>query len=147
MWLCNNPMIRICEIDIMFIIIGIRKTLEIGSGTKLLFTFLSLRFFDMRSGDTQFLFMLTFPSDPTTGGTFRRPTTGLAEASSENRLFHSEFKSQLTVFFKSPKSSALPCMTSVTSLALFPIWDFYCDISDCHIRSARAWTPALNVCT
>ena len=35
---------------------------------------------------------------------------------------------------------------------LFPIWDFYFDISEWHILSARAWTPALmlyitNPCT
>ena len=27
---------------------------------------------------------------------------------------------------------------------LFPIWGFYYDICDCHIRRARAWTPALR---
>ena len=48
------------------------KTLEIGSGTKFLFTFLSLRFSDMRERDTQFLSMLTFPSDPTTNGPHRK---------------------------------------------------------------------------
>ena len=34
-------------------------------------------------------------------------------------------------------------MTSFTSPVKFPIWGFYCDISDCHIIPARAWTPAL----
>ena len=81
------------------------KTLEtlddsLGPGTKLLFTFLSLRFFDMkRERDTQFLTMLTFPSDPTTCGTPPQ-TTCLASASSENRLASSKSKSQLTVIFK-----------------------------------------------
>ena len=42
--------------------------------------------------------MLTFPSDPTTCGTPPQ-TTGLASASSENRLSCTEFKSQLTVVF------------------------------------------------
>ena len=45
-------------------------------------------------------------------------------------------------FFKSPKSSALPGMTSFTYPVSFPIWGFYCDISDCHIRPAR-----VNTCT
>ena len=41
------------------------KTLEIGSVTKIFITFLSLRFFDMRrERHTQFLCMLTFPSEP-----------------------------------------------------------------------------------
>ena len=52
-------------------------------------------------------------------------------------------------FFSNPKilCSSLPGMTSFTSPVIFPLWGFYCDISDCHIRPARAWTPALNVCT
>ena len=29
------------------------------------------------------------------------------------------------------------------TLVSIPIWDFYFDISECHIQSARAWTPAL----
>ena len=29
------------------------------------------------------------------------------------------------------------------TLASIPIWDFYFDISEWHILSARAWTPAL----
>ena len=51
--------------------IGIRKQ-EIGSGTKLFITFLSLKFFDTRR-ETQFPSMLAFPSAPTTCGAFRRP--------------------------------------------------------------------------
>ena len=98
--------------------------------------------------DTQFLSMLTFPSD----SHHVRPllqTTGLASASSENWLASSIPKSQLSVFFfsKSPKSSALPGMTSFLSPVPFLIWGFYCDISDCRIHPARAWTPALGVCT
>ena len=34
-------------------------------------------------------------------------------------------------------------MPSFTSPVLFTIWGFYCDICDCHILPARAWTPAL----
>ena len=45
--------------------------------------------------ETQFLSMLTFPSDLTTCGP-RRKTTGLASSSSENRLASSKPKSQLT---------------------------------------------------
>ena len=61
----NIPMIRIWEIDIMFIkflstYIGIRKheILEIGSGTKLLFTFLSLKVFRQEERETHNLSML-----------------------------------------------------------------------------------------
>ena len=68
--------------------------------------------------ETQFLSMLTFPSDR---HRVRPPpqTFGLASASSENRLSCSEFKSQLTAFFQIPKSSALPGMTSFTFLSVF----------------------------
>ena len=69
---------------------------QIGSSTNLFITFLSLRFFHMRrerERESQFLSMLTFPSDPTACGTFRRPPTGPASTSSENRLACSEFKS------------------------------------------------------
>ena len=48
--------------------------------------------------DTQFLSMLTFPSNPTTCGTPLQ-TTGLASASSENQLPASSVESLLTVFF------------------------------------------------
>ena len=97
--------------------------------------------------ETQFLSMLTFPSGP--HHVWPPPqTTGLALASSKNRLACSEFKSQLTAFFQISKSSApLPGMTSFTSPVTFPIWGFYCDISDCHICPAHKWTPALSVCT
>ena len=55
--------------------------------------------------ETQFLTMLTFPSDPTTCGTPLQ-TTGLASTSSKNCLPSSSFESQLTLFFQIPKSSA-----------------------------------------
>ena len=67
----------------------------------------------------------------------------------KNRLPSSRLASQLTVFFSNLKilSSSLLGMTSFTSPVLFPIWGFYCYISDCYICSARAWTPSLNMCT
>ena len=135
------------------------------SGKKILFTFSGLRFFDKRR-ETQFLSMLSFPSAPTTCGTFRRPPTGLASASPKNQLAPSKSETQLQLsqptrgarrlalprsesqltlfFFKSPNSSVLPGMTSFTSPVLFPICFFFlCDISDCHIRPARV----VNTCT
>ena len=48
--------------------------------------------------ETQFLIMLSFPSAPQRAAPLPQ-TTGLASASSENRLACSEFKSQLTAFF------------------------------------------------
>ena len=137
----------------MYTYIGIRKHLT----TLFWFryeTFIYLfefKVFRHEKRETQFLTMLTFPSDPATCGTFRRPQQNrLPSSRLESQLSRSEFKSQLTVFvffFQIPKSSALPGMTSFTSPASFTLWGFYCNISDCHICPARAWTPALNVCT
>ena len=49
------------------------------------------------------------------------------------------------LFLKSPKSSAHTSSAWRHShpLVSIPIWDFYFDISEWHIPSARAWTPAL----
>ena len=74
-----------------------------------------------------------------------QPTRGARSAQSSLASPRSE--SQLLFFFKFPKSSALPRITSFTSPAKFPLWGFYYDISDCHIRLACTWTPAFNVCT
>ena len=66
----------------------------------------------------------------------------------KNWLPSFRLESQLTVFFKFQiLSPSLLGMMSFTSLVLFPIWGIYCDICDCHIHSAHAWTPALSVCT
>ena len=116
----NTTKIWICEIYIGNPEIHeTLTTLFFGSGMKLFITFLSLRFFDMRR-ETQFLTILTFPSDPTTCGTPPQ-TTGLASASSENWLALSNPKSQLTVFFSNSKilCPSLLGMTTFTSPVLF----------------------------
>ena len=114
--------------------IGNPEIHKIGSGTKIFITFLSLSFFDMRRERHNF---------------FNKCTAHLVDPSwscwgeTKNRLPSSRLKSQLTnCFFQIPKSSALSGMTSITSPVIFPIWGFYCDISDCHIRPAR-----VNTCT
>ena len=77
--------------------------LSFGSGTKLLFTFLSLRFFDMRSErHNSFNKRAAHFVDPNwsrLGETKNR----LPSSRIESQLFRSEFKSQLTVFFKFQK--------------------------------------------
>ena len=121
-------------------------------------TFLSLRFFDIRKErHTNFFLCWLFHLTPPRAAHFVDPNWSrlgetkkrLPSSRLESQPTRSEFKSQLTAFFSNPKilSSSLSGMTSFTSPVLFPIWDFYCDICDCHIRPARAWTPALNVCT
>ena len=74
------------------------KTLEIGSGTKLLFTFLSLRFFDMRRERHNFF--------NNRAAYFIDPKNRLPSSRLESQLTRSEFKSQLTASFQIPKSSA-----------------------------------------
>ena len=86
----------ICEIDIFIQIQKTfrnvynhrnLKTLEIGSGTKLFITFLSLRFFNMRRERHNFFLCWLFHLTPTTCG------------ETKNRLPSFRLESQLTVFF------------------------------------------------
>ena len=81
----------------MFIIIEIRKTRNWFRYETFIYLF-EFKVFRHEERETQFLTMLTFPSDPTTCGTTLQ-TTGLASASSENQLASSKPKSQLTGFF------------------------------------------------
>ena len=83
--------------------------------------------------------MLTFPSAPNHE---QHPpqTTGLASASPESQPSSSDAKTQLNwLLFKSPKSSAHASGAWRHShpVVTFSIWGFYCDISECHVRSAR----------
>ena len=93
-------------------------------------------------GERETLLLLCWPFHltPQTRGASRSPQTGLASPS---------VRSQLTAFFKNHQNSQL--FTSghdvIRTPVSFPIWGFYYDICDCHIHRARAWTPALNVCT
>ena len=81
---------------------------EIGSGTKLLFAFLSLKVFRHEERERHNLSMLT---------AFTSSVLNQINASGAWRHSH--------------------------PLVSIPIWDFYFDISEWHILSARAWTPAL----
>ena len=92
------------------------------------------------------LFMLTFPSDPppphpTTCDT-QPQTTGLISARPESQHSSSEARTQVTAFsqFSALASGAWRHPHPLVSIH---IWDFYFDISEWHILSVRAWTPAL----
>ena len=115
------------------------KTLEIGSGTKLFITFLSLRFFGMRRERDTVSFYADFSIWPPP------QITGLASASSESRPSCSEFKSQLTAFFQIPKYSArrFRAWRYSRPRSHDPIWGFYCDICDCRIHPRAR----VNTCT
>ena len=69
----------------------------------------------------------------------------LASPSSESRLSRSQAGTQLTAFSQIPKSSAHASGEWRHShpLILFSVRDFYFDISEWYILSARVWTPAL----
>ena len=134
---------------IMFIHIGIRKTRNtddsLGSGTKLLLPSLSLGFSTRGERDTIFI-MLTVSSDPTNVRVHPAANnwTDFAQVGKINTLRPSSNLNSLFLFkiTKNP-SPSLPGMTSFTSDVLFPIWGFYCDICDCQILPACAWSPAL----
>ena len=79
-----------------------------------------------------------------------QPTRGTRKS----RLSRSEAGTQLTDFSQIPKSSthASSAWRHSYYLVPFSIWDFYFDISEWHILSVCAWTPALmlhltNPCT
>ena len=59
--------------------------------------------------------------------------------SSESQPSSSETETQLTAF----SQISARCVTSPKYPGPIPIWDFYFNISEWHILSARAWTPAL----
>ena len=80
---------------------------------------------------------LTFPSAP---NQVRHLPQGLGERAKVNHL---PLRQNSTNWLFSNLSPLFRCVTSLTSQVTFPIWDFYCDISEWHVRSACAWTPAL----
>ena len=106
------------------------KTLEtlddsLSPGTKLLFTFLSLRFFNMRERETQFLTLLTFPSDPTTCGSPKQ-TTGLASASSgKSTCFVQAQISNNCFFFKSPNPQPIASGHDIIHIPSFISYLFF----------------------
>ena len=122
------------------------KLNEIGSGTELLYTFLSLKVLRHaeREGHTIFLRWLLLhrqlSTQPTRGA--RSAQSRLASPSSESQPFSSEAGTQLTAFSQI-SAHASGARRHPNTLVSIPIWDFYSDISEWHIFSACAWTPAL----
>ena len=82
--------------------------------------------------------MLTVPSAPKS----RVTPADSPRRANESQPSSSEAKLNSLTFLKN-LSPRFRCVTSLTSLVTYSIWDFYCDISEWHVRSARAWTPAL----
>ena len=147
----------ICEIDIFILVhktfimsithidnIGIPKHKKhlwlLSSGTKLFITFEFKGFFDIRKREAQSFyddFSICSPSRAT-------PDARPWWVPKVNRLLWTLKLDSLT-FLKSPKSSmhASRAWRHSHSLDPFPIWGFYHDISEWHVHSVRAWTPAL----
>ena len=72
----------------------------------------------------------------------RSAQSRLASPSSESQPSSSKMGTQLTAFSQiSAHTSSVWCHSN-TPVSI-PIWDFYFDISEWHILSVRAWTPAL----
>ena len=123
------------------------KLYEIDSGTKLLFTFLSLKVFRHEEWETQsfyadcFYIVSSQPNQRATPVAHKvvRPRPALKV----NLLLPRRELNSLTFSKSQNPHPTLPGMTSFTSLVPFSICEFYFDISEWHILLSRAWTPAL----
>ena len=116
---------------------------EIGSGTKFYYLWVK-GYSTWGERDTIFLCWLLLhrqlSTQPTRGA--RSTQIRLASPSSECRLSRSEAGTQLTAFSQI-SAHASGAWRHPHPLVSIPIWDFYFDISEWHILSARVWTPAL----
>ena len=121
-----------------------------ASGTKLLFPFFSLRFFDMWRERHSFLLCWLFHLTPPRAAPHRKLLLWPRRAP-ENQLPSSSVESQLTVclFFSNSEilSPSLRAWRHSRPWYHFLFGFFYCDICGCHILPSRVCTSALNVCT
>ena len=119
------------------------KLYEIGSGTKLLFTFLSLKVFRHEERETQSFYADCFyivRSQPNQrAAPVAHKSSGLAQ------LWKSTFflRGENSTTFSQISAQASGAWRHPNTLVSIPIWDFYFDISEWHILYARASTPAL----
>ena len=97
----------------------------------------------MRRENTIFLCWLLLHRQLSTRSTrgARSAQSRLASPSSESQT-SSKVGTQLTAFSQI-SAHAYGAWRHPNTLVPIPIWDFYFDISEWHILSARAWTPAL----
>ena len=121
------------------------KLYEIGSGTKLLsplFEFKGFSTWGERETQSFYADCFYISSQPNPRTASVAHEVVLATPRSESQLFRSDARTQLTTF---SQISAHACGAWRHPNTLVPIslWDFYFDISEWHILSARAWTPAI----
>ena len=128
---------------------------EIGSGTKLLFTFLSLKAFRHEERETQSFYADCFYIVSSQPNQRAAPVAHKFVWSWRKSTLFFRSRNSTHCFFSSPPNPqpTLP-VRDITHIpwSPIPIWDFYFDISEWHILSKRAWTPALmlhltNPCT
>ena len=127
--LCNIAMIRICEIDIMFInVYRNPKTQNWFRYETFIHLFEFKGFSTWGERDTIFLcwLLLHHPLSTQLTHSARSAQSRLASPSSESRLSRSEAGTQLSAFSQIPKilCPRFWCMMSFTSLFPFPIWGF-----------------------
>ena len=119
------------------------KLYEIVSGTKLYYLWVK-SFSTWGERDTIFLCWLLLhrqlSTQPTRGA--RSAQRRLASPSSESQPSSSEAGPQLTDFSQI-SAHASGAWRYPYTLVPITIWNFYFDLSEWHIRSACAWTPAL----
>ena len=126
--------------------------LSLGSDTKLLLPSLSLGFRHEKR-ETQFFYsdcssIISYQlTDPTNARA--HPAVNKLDwprPGPKNQLASSKFKSQLTAFIQNHKESQpIASRHDVIHIpSLISYLGFYCDICDCHILPARAWTPVLT---
>ena len=82
-------------------------------------------------------------TQPTRGARSAQNSSGLAQLWKSTLSFGG--RNSTNLLFSNPQifSPRFRCVTLLTSPGPIPIWDFYFDISEWLILSARAWTPAL----
>ena len=119
------------------------KNTKLGSGAKLYYLWVK-GFSTWEERDTIFLCWLLLhrqlSTQPTRGA--RTAQSRLASHSSENQPSSPKAGTQLTAFSQI-SAHASGAWGHSNTLVPIPTWDFYFDISEWHILSTRAWTPAL----
>ena len=120
------------------------KLYEIGSGTKLFITF-ELKVIRHEERETQSFyadcFYIVSPQPNQRAAPVAHKVVWPRPALKVNLLFpRQELNSQLFLEISAHASGA---WRHPNTLVTIPIWDFYFDITEWHILSARAWTPAL----
>ena len=119
------------------------ETHEIGSGTKLFIT-IELKVIRHEEREAQSFYADFSICSPPRAAPSRKLLVWSRRAPKVNLLTPRQELNSLP-FLKSPKSSAHASGAWCHSQPLIPnpLWDFYFNITEWHILSARAWTAAL----